>query len=297
MDGRLYIVTEGNTGYERWSKEHYENFTVGSWLLPKRLRHPVRILYAYCRYVDDLGDEAPGDRIQLLDAFERDVLRCYSGTPQHALLRELQPIIQQFDLPPEPFLKLIEANRMDQRVTRYESYTDLLVYCDHSANPVGRLFLGLLGYADTERQELADATCTALQLVNFWQDVAEDYAKGRIYLPQEDMRRFDVTEASIAAGDATANFRKLLAFESDRAHQLFIKGLPLGNMVDGLAKVDIRLFSYGGLAVLDGLRACNYNVFDQRPIVSKWRKLKLFGRAVLWLRTPALPNHARGESQ
>lgn len=279
---------EGTHDYERWAGEHYENFTVGSLLLPRNLRRPVRLLYAYCRYVDDLGDEAPGDRLALLDDFEQDVRRCFSGTPRHPLLKAFQPTIQQFELPLDPLIKLIRANKMDQTTRRYETYAELLVYCEHSANPVGHLFLSLLGYSDKKRLALSDATCTALQLVNFWQDVAEDYAKGRIYIPQEDMRRFGVTEDDIAHGRATDAFRQLLKFEADRARELFHVGLPLTNMVDGLARVDIRLFSYGGLAVLDGLHANDYDIFDHRPIVSKKQKARLFLQAVWWLCTSGL---------
>lgn len=281
--------------YTRLAKEHYENFTVGSLLLPKALRHHMRLLYAYCRYVDDLGDEAVGDRLHLLDTFEQDVQRCFDGTPEHPLLQALQPTIREFRLPKEPFLKLIEANRMDQSVTRYATFDELQFYCEHSANPVGHLVLALFGYTDRRRKELADATCTALQLVNFWQDVAEDYARGRIYIPQEDMQAFGVTEEMIKRSDATPEFRALLAFECERAETLFRRGLPLCDMVEGVARLDIRLFSYGGLAVLDGLRACDYDVFNRRPIVSKWRKARLFGRALFRLLIPALPRRTREE--
>lgn len=269
--------------FERWSKHHYENFTVGSPFLPSHLKKPLRVLYAYCRHVDDLGDEAPGDRLALLNDWETDFLRCYGSNPKHPILRALQPIIHTFNLPPEPFLKLIEANRMDQQLNRYPTYEHLLRYCEHSANPVGHLFLALLGYNDTERLKLSNSTCTALQLVNFLQDIAPDYQnKGRIYLPQEDMAHFGVTERTIAKCRATTAFRSLLAFEAGRARSLLMAGLPLADYIHGRARIDIRLFSLGGLAVLDGLAAIHYDVFKQRPIVSKRQKINLLLRALAW---------------
>lgn len=269
--------------YLRWSKEHYENFTVVSLLLPRSLRRPVRLLYAYCRYVDDLGDEAPGDRLAHLNAVAEDVKRCYTGTPSHPLLQAFQPVILEFGLQQEELLALIEANRMDQTVHRYDTYDELVHYCRHSAMPVGRLFLKLLGYDDATRREMADATCTGLQLVNFLQDVAEDYNKGRIYLPQEDMALFGVTEERIARGEATDEVRALLRFEAERARALLQKGLPLAATVEGLARVDVRLFSYGGLAVLDALEGADYDVFSRPLRVSKLQQAALFSRTVLWL--------------
>lgn len=281
---QLLALTVGD--YEKWAKTHYENFTVGSLLLPRHLRRHVHILYAYCRYVDDLGDEAVGDRSALLDDWERDLERCFSGQPQHPLLQDLQGTIQAFELPVGPFLRLIEANRIDQRVHRYNTFDALLHYCEHSANPVGHLFLALLGYHDARRKRLADATCTALQLTNFWQDVAKDYAMGRVYIPEEDLRRFGVTESTLAAGVATSAFRSLMEFECERTRTLFAQGLPLADTVRGRAKVDVRLFTFGGLSVLDRLRAVDYDVFTRRPVVTAAQKLRLFLSALWWLLKP-----------
>ena len=235
---------------QRLARTHYENFTVGSWLIPRDKLQHIYAVYAYCRTVDDLGDEAtvasggstPGFdttsllaarlpspepglfkddrdyRLALLDLWEAELECCYSGTPTHPVMVALRESIEAFKLPRDPFLKLIEANRMDQGSGRHSTYRDLLHYCDHSANPVGRLFLYLFGYRDEERQRLADATCTALQLANFWQDVARDYQKGRIYLPLEDLERFGCTEEELARGEATPAFRQLLAFESEPGH-------------------------------------------------------------------------------
>ena len=296
---------------ERLARTHYENFTVGSRLLPQdKLRH-VYAIYAYCRTVDDLGDEAvaaPGGaasptgmpdaalllappeavdpedfdgdtgayRLALLAWWQTELETCYTGTPEHPVMVALQETIQTFDLPPAPFLKLIEANRMDQRCQRYPTYADLLHYCDHSANPVGHLFLYLFGYRDAERQGWADATCTALQLANFWQDVARDYRKGRIYLPQEDLARFGYTEAELAQGVFNAAFRSLLAFEVERAMALFREGAALVPTLDGPARLDVALFTRGGVAVLDAIRKRGYDVLSARPALSRRRKAALF---------------------
>ena len=189
-----YTTAEALVYCQRLALSHYENFTVASWLLPRALRQHVYAVYAFCRHVDDLGDEAPGDRLKLLDDWQAELERCYHSTPSHPVFVALRETIRRFAIPPQPFLKLIEANRMDQRTSRYRTFEELLHYCDHSANPVGHLFLYLFGYADAERQGLADATCTALQLTNFWQDVAVELGKGRVYIPQEDMPRFGCSE-------------------------------------------------------------------------------------------------------
>jgi len=260
---------------------HYENFTVASWLLPSALRQHVYAVYAFCRHVDDLGDEAPGDRLKLLDDWQADLERCYDSTPSHPILVALQETIRCFAIPPQPFLKLIEANRMDQRTSRHRTFEELLHYCDHSANPVGHLFLYLFGYRDSERQGFADATCTALQLTNFWQDIAVDLGKGRVYIPQEDMARFGYSEEELKGGIVNDSFRVLMAFEVDRTRELFAKGLGLLDMVDGRLRVDVKLFSLGGLAVLKALERSGYDVFRRRPRLSRWQKAGLFVRGLL----------------
>ncbi|MCS7207926.1 MAG: squalene synthase HpnC [Dehalococcoidia bacterium] len=266
------------------ARTHYENFTVGSWLLPRdKLRH-VCAIYAFCRTVDDLGDEAQGDRLALLDEWEADLRRCYTDTPRHPYLKALQATIRTFDIPLTPFLKLIEANRLDQRHTRWPTYQDLLFYCDHSANPVGHLFLYLFGYRDAERQRLADATCTALQLTNFWQDVRRDWDKGRIYIPLEDMARFGYTEGDLAQGVVNDAFRRLMAFEVERTRALFQQGLALVEKVEGLVRLDIKLFSLGGLAVLDAIERQGYDTLTRRPVVSKPRKVWLLLKTLVGMK-------------
>jgi squalene synthase HpnC len=273
---RAYTREEAFRHCERLARTHYENFTVGSLLLPRQARRHVYAIYGFCRTVDDLGDEARGDRVALLDNWEAELRQCYQGTPTHPVMVALQETVSTFDIPQEPFLKLIEANRMDQRQRRYPTFQDLLHYCDHSANPVGRLFLYLFGYRDEERQKLSDFTCTALQLANFWQDVARDYAKGRIYIPQEDMARFGYTEEALARGVCNDSYRRLMAFQVDRAEELFRQGLPLVRTLKGVVKLDVALFSLGGLEVLRAIRGQQYDVLSRRPHLSRGRKAWLF---------------------
>src|ERR687888_1395741 len=186
-----------------------ENFPVASLLFPRRLRSHLRAIYGFCRLVDILGDEAEGDRLAALDELEREVDACYSGEPSWPVMRVLQPTIREFSLSREPFLRLIEANRMDQRISEYETWDDLKEYCRHSADPVGRLVLGLLRLdGDAELVAASDDVCTGLQLVNFLQDVPRDLALSRVYLPEEDRRRFGVTELS----SANEPLRRLLEF-------------------------------------------------------------------------------------
>lgn len=269
------------------ARSHYENFTVGSMLLPRAMRPHIYALYAYCRTVDDLGDEAVPEigatatdtaayRLSLLDWWQGELESCYGGAPQHPVMIALQHTIQTFDLPPEPFIKLIAANRMDQQVQHYPTYADLLHYCDHSANPVGRLFLALFGYRDAARQALSDATCTALQLTNFWQDVARDYQKGRIYIPQEDLDNFGYRAADLAAGRVNPAFRRLLAFEVARTRELFRQGAALPDTLAGRVKLDVALFTRGGLAVLAAIARRDYDVLTARPTLSRGRKAALF---------------------
>ncbi|MEE8345752.1 MAG: squalene synthase HpnC [Dehalococcoidia bacterium] len=274
-------LAEGYAYCRRLATSHYENFTVASWLLPRALRPHVYAVYAYCRGVDDLGDEAEGDRLALLDDWEAELRRCYEGSPRLPAFVALQETIRRFDIPREPFLRLIEANRADQRVSRYRTYNDLMGYCEYSANPVGRLVLHLFGYRDEERQNLSDATCTALQLTNFWQDVRRDLDKGRIYIPLEDMERFSYSEDDLRAGRSNGRFRELMAFEVQRTREQFRRGLALIPKVSGRLRLDLRLFSLGGLAVLDAIEAIGYDVLQRRPALSRAHKAWLVVRGLL----------------
>lgn len=278
---RAYTLDEAFAQCRALALGHYENFTVASWLLPRWARPHMYCLYAYCRGVDDLGDEAGGDRLALLAEWEAELHRCYQGQARHPVFVALQETVRRFDIPPEPFLRLIEANRMDQRLSRYPTYDDLLHYCQCSANPVGHLVLYLFGYRDEERQRLADATCTGLQLANFWQDVWRDWEKGRIYIPLEDMELFGYSEEALARRQGNNNFRRLMAFEVERARQLFAQGLALVEKVDGRLRLDVRLFSLGGLAILDAIEAIDYDVLHRRPVLSKPKKAWLAARGLL----------------
>ncbi len=278
---RACPLAEAYAYCERLATSHYENFTVVSWLLPRALRPHLYATYAYCRGVDDLGDEAEGDRLALLDDWEGELRRCYGGSPRQPAFVALQDTIGRFDIPEEPFLRLIEANRMDQRVSRYQTFSDLLGYCENSANPVGHLVLHLFGYRDEVRQRLSDATCTALQLTNFWQDVRRDLDKGRIYIPLEDMARFGYGEADLLEGRFDQRFRDLMAFEVDGTRDLFRQGLGLVPKVRGRLRLDLKLFSLGGLAVLDAIESIGYDVLHRRPALSNARKAWLALRGLL----------------
>ncbi len=275
---------------QRWCQEltetHYENFHVASWFLPARLRTHFHAVYSYCRVADDLGDEV-GDAAQslaLLDWWQGQLERCYRGEATHPVFVALLPTIRACDIPIEPFADLLRAFRQDQTITRFASIEDVLAYCRYSANPVGRLVLYVAGHRDAERFRLADATCTALQLANFWQDVRVDYEKGRIYLPEADMARFKVTEAmlgeGIAAGRASAAVRTLLRYEVGYARVLFRSGLPLLALVDRDLAVDLDLFSRGGLEILGAIERQQCDVLRGRPAISKARKATLLLRAL-----------------
>ncbi len=263
------------------ARAHYENFSVATWFLPKRLRQHFFNVYAYCRISDDLGDEV-GDAaasLELLDQWERELEACYDGSPKHPVFVALAETVRQFDIPKHEFSDLLIAFRQDQTVTRFGTFDDLLGYCRYSANPVGHLVLYLCGYRDAERQHLSDFTCTALQRANFWQDVRVDYAKGRIYLPLEDLRRFAVTEDDILCSRNTPHFRGLMRFEVERAHEWFGRGLPLVKKVDRELALDLELFSRGGQEILNAIVRQDYAVLGNRPAISKSRKLALVLRA------------------
>lgn len=267
----------------RLARSHYENFSVASWFLPKRLRQHFFNVYAYCRISDDLGDEV-GDTaasLELLDQWQRELEACYHGSPKHPVFVALAETVRQFDLPQHEFSDLLTAFRQDQAVTRFETFNDVLSYCHYSANPVGHLVLYLCGYRDAERQQLSDFTCTALQLANFWQDVSVDYAKSRIYLPLEDLRRFGVSESDIARNQNTPTFCTMMKFEVERARDWFHQGLPLLGRVDRELAVDLDLFSRGGLEILNAIEKQGYAVLGNRPAISKTRKLALVGKAAL----------------
>ncbi len=246
-----------------------ENFPVASLLFPRALRPHLRAIYGFARLVDMLGDEVPGDRLAALDELEAQLEACYDGEPTWEVMRELQPTIRACSLPREPFLRLIEANRIDQRVSAYDTWLELKGYCVHSADPVGRLVLGVLGRADdSEAVALSDDVCTGLQLVNFLQDVPRDLALGRVYLPAEDRRRFGVEDLDRPSPE----LRRLLEFEAERARGLLASGEELGRRLGG-GRVGraVALFARGGLAALEALERADWDIFNGRPRPSRAR--------------------------
>jgi squalene synthase HpnC len=283
-------LDEARAYCKRLAESHYENFHVASWFLPEALRPHFYAIYAYCRISDDLSDEV-GDAAQslaLLDLWGRELDLCYEGRARHPVFVALAETIKARSIPKEPFSDLLKAFRQDQAVTRYASRRDLLDYCRYSANPVGRLVLYACNEADEERFSYSDATCTALQLANFWQDVRRDYAKGRVYLPQDGMRRLGVSEDTIASGAATPEFCDLIRQEVDFARSLFEEGLALIGMVRRDLALDLELFSRGGLEILRAIERQRYDVLASRPALSKGTKLKLALHAVAGKALPFL---------
>jgi squalene synthase HpnC len=275
-------LAEARAWCKQLAESHYENFHVASWFLPEALRPHFHAIYAYCRISDDLGDEV-GDTAQslaLLDLWGRELDACYEGRVRHPVFVALAETIRECSIPKEPFADLLVAFRQDQLITRYQTMQDVLGYCRYSANPVGRLVLYVCGYADAERFRLSDATCSALQLANFWQDVRVDFGKDRVYLPQKDMQSFGVSDDTIAGGIPTSEFRALLRHEVDFARGLFEEGLPLIGMVGRDLALDLDLFSRGGLEILHAIERENYDVLSSRPEISKRTKLQLALRAV-----------------
>ncbi|HDL85885.1 MAG TPA: squalene synthase HpnC [Candidatus Acetothermia bacterium] len=269
-------VADSEALCRRLALSHYENFTVVSRFIPRAMRQPLYNLYAFCRTVDDIGDEAPGDRSALLDRFAGELDATYEGTPHHPVLVALKGTIERFGMPHDQFVRLITANRIDQEKARYNNFEELLHYCEHSATPVGRLFLILFGYNDDELFSLSDNTCIALQLTNFWQDVKRDYENGRIYLPLDEMRKFGVSEDDLSAARATDQFKDLLRFQVKRARDYFRGGLPLIDRVRGSLRVDLALFSRGGLLILDKIEQLHYDTLRERPTLAKSEKIRLF---------------------
>ena len=278
-------LTEAKAFCQHLAETHYENFHVASWFLPKALRPHFHSIYAYCRISDDLGDEVDDGAVALalLDLWGEELDACYAGQARHPVFVALGETIRACGIPKEPFADLLTAFRQDQTVKRFATMDEVLGYCHYSANPVGRLVLYACGEADQKQEEkfaLSDATCSALQLANFWQDVSVDWKKDRVYIPQDEMRRHGVTDATIAAGVATEEFRELLRVEVEYARRLFAQGLPLIGMVSRELAIDLDLFSRGGLEILNAIERRGYDVLSARPAIAKPAKLGLALRAV-----------------
>jgi squalene synthase HpnC len=269
----------------RLALRHYENFSVASLLLPRSLLPHFHAVYAFCRWADDLADEAGGGprALALLRWWGDELRRCYDGRPRHPVLVALCPTVERFAVPMRPFLDLLSAFEQDQLVTRYRTWDQLLGYCRGSADPVGRIVLHLFETFDDEKAAYSDRICTGLQLANHWQDVSRDADIGRIYLPGEDMDRFGVAEADVLAKRFTPAFRDLLRNVVERTRDLFHAGSPLVPLLPPRCRGQVELFVGAGLATLRGVEGVGYDVFARRPTVSKWRKAALLFSA-LWRR-------------
>jgi squalene synthase HpnC len=276
-------VADAHAYCRRLALCHYENFTVASTFLPRHLIRHFHNVYAYCRWADDLADETGGGEraLGLLRWWREELRRCFDGEPHHPVMVALRETVRRYAIPPTPFLDLIAAFEQDQHVKCYETFEQLLGYCRNSANPVGRLVLYLCDSFDDERAALSDPICTALQLTNFWQDTARDFAIGRVYLPAEDRRCFGYGDEDLEARRFTPTFAELLRFEVDRTRGLFQRGIPLVARMPGILKVDIDLFIQGGLAILSKIEQIGYDVWTRRPVLTKGAKAKLLV-AALW---------------
>lgn len=286
-------LAEARSYCSRLARTHYENFTVASLLLPRRLLRHFHHVYAYCRWADDLADEAGGGTraLELLRWWREELLSCYNGGPRHPVMIALCETIHRFHIPPTPFLELLFAFEQDQLVKRYQTYDQLLGYCRYSANPVGHLVLYLCEAFDGERAELSDHVCTALQLANFWQDVARDFDIDRVYLPREDRDRFGYTDADLEQRLFSPAFADLMRFEIERTRDLFYRGMPLVERVGPDVRLDIELFIRGGLAILRKVERCGFNVWKRRPALARWEKAALLISAATRRLGSSLLNH------
>lgn len=269
---------EDARAYTRWlATHHYENFHVVSFLLPRRLHQDFYNVYAYCRWADDLGDEIgdPARSLELLDWWRAELEAMYCGRTRHPVFVALESTARKYRIPPDPFADLIRAFVQDQTITRYHDWDDLFGYCRYSANPVGRLVLYLCGYSDAARQRLSDATCTALQLANFWQDVTVDLQKDRVYLPLDLLARHGVSLDDLFACRFTPAFAAAMREAVAKARELFLEGLPLASMVNRRLALDLDLFSRGGMKVLDKIEQQGYDVLAARPAISKSERVRL----------------------
>jgi squalene synthase HpnC len=282
MAGKVWSAEEGRA-YTRWlATNHYENFHVVSFLLPKRLHQDFYNVYSYCRWADDLADEIgdTAESLRLLEWWRGELARMYAGHATHPVFAALAPTVERYGIPEQPFSDLIDAFVQDQTVTRYRDWDELFGYCRNSANPVGRLVLYLCGYSDAARQRLSDATCTALQLANFWQDVTVDLRKDRVYLPTSTLERHGYTVEELCALRFTPAFAAAMREAVDKARELFHEGLPLSRMVDRRLAIDLDLFSRGGMRILEKIEQQGYDVLRARPAISKVERVGLLVASV-----------------
>ncbi len=266
-------VAEAYAWCGRLARSHYENFTVASWLMPREMRPHMHAIYAYARIADDFADEERS--LARLDEWERGLDSAYAGAPGHPAFVALAATVRRFDIPREPFADLLRAFRSDVNFAGFDTFDDLLGYARYSANPVGRLVLYLFGYRDGERQRLSDLVCSGLQLANFWQDVAIDFAKGRIYFPRRDLTQFGVAPDDLAAGRVSAEFVALMRHEIAAARRMLVEGAGLARMVERRLARDVLMFAGGGTRILRAIERAGYDVFRARPKLGKRAYLAL----------------------
>lgn len=272
-DGPPISLKDAYAWCARFAHSHYENFTIASWLMPRAMRPSMHAIYAYARIADDFADEERDPA--KLDAWETELDLAYAGTPRHPVFVALADTIRRYEIPREPFANLLVAFRRDLAFEGFTSFDDLLGYAQYSANPVGHLVLYLFGYRDGERHRLSDLICTGLQLANFWQDIAIDLAKDRVYVPRQDLMRFDVSLADLRAGQITPGFTALMRHESEIARSMLERGAALAYTVDRRLKRDVLMFAGGGLAIVRAIERVNYDVFRRRPRLGKFGYARL----------------------
>ncbi len=285
LGSRIMTATETNlreayTECRRLASRHYENFPTASYLVTRDKRDALAAVYAFARYADDVADE-PGveNRLEKLADWRAKLDACYEGKIDHPVFLALRDSAERFRLSRENFENLLRAFESDVVVNRHPNFNSLLAYCTCSANPVGRLVLELFGYHDPHLFELSDYICTALQLTNFWQDVAIDFSRDRVYLPQEDMLRFNYTLDDLRAGRSDARWQELLAFEIARTRELFEQGRGLPEEVQPKLRTQLRLTWLGGTEILSKIEAVSYDIFHRRPSLRKWDFIRLYLRA------------------
>lgn len=280
------VVNEIEVAFNHCTKlatEHYENFPVGSWMIPKNKRKYVHAIYAFARTADDFADEEiykEEERLHLLNEWEQNLEQCIDGKSGHPVFIALKETISKFEIPVELLKDLITAFKMDTVNKRYRKMEDVLTYCRYSANPVGRIVLYLFGYKDPELHRLSDFICTALQLTNFWQDVAIDLKKDRIYLPLEDMEKFGYTEDKLSSHVLNDSFKDLMTYEIEYTRGLFIKGQPLCSKVQGGLSLELKAVWSGGMKILEKIGDNGYDVFNRRPVITTLDKVKIVSRAL-----------------
>ena len=277
-------IQEAYAFCEQLTRNHYENFPVGSVLVPKAKRKHIYSIYAFARTADDFADEGydgqttKADRLRLLDDWERQFDECLAGNFQHPIFAALQNTIHELDLPTQLFKDLLSAFRQDVVKARYSDFEEVLDYCRRSANPVGRLILLLFDYRDEKLFQFSDRICTGLQLANFWQDVSIDLEKDRVYLPLDEIEKFNYSEAELFGKICKDRYRELLKFQVNRTQKIFEEGKPLLNLVSGKLRLELKLTWLGGTQILRMIEKNNYDTLSYRPSLSKFDKLKLLGR-------------------